>query len=203
MASQHRCQLKNTTSCKASHPMGPLPTVQDVSKPPGTRRTNRQDPVLPNVKHFNLSTYKLHALGDYVQTISLFSTTDSYSTQTVRYCPCHYYIHFDKGVAQGELVHRLVKHFYQWTNKKDAIQQITRHEHRHVRLHQARDMTATSGTQNEHYDAFSNKDLHLYTGVDSHHHINASENLPLNLFSFISGMPPDPAKKVQCLITNV
>jgi hypothetical protein len=35
------------------------------------------------VKILNLFTYKLHALGDYVQTIRLFGTTDSYSTQTV------------------------------------------------------------------------------------------------------------------------
>ena len=38
----------------------------------------------PRSKVFNLSTYKLHALGDYVQTIHLFGTTDSYSTQIVR-----------------------------------------------------------------------------------------------------------------------
>ena len=34
-------------------------------------------------KIFNLLTYKLHALGDYVRTIRLFGTTDSYSTQSV------------------------------------------------------------------------------------------------------------------------
>lgn len=36
------------------------------------------------IKLFNLQTYKLHALGDYVRTIRRFGTTDSYSTQTVR-----------------------------------------------------------------------------------------------------------------------
>jgi hypothetical protein len=39
---------------------------------------------MPKTKTFNLLTYKLHALGDYVQTIRLFGTTDSYSTQIVR-----------------------------------------------------------------------------------------------------------------------
>jgi hypothetical protein len=34
-------------------------------------------------KLFNLCTYKLHALGDYVKTIRLFGTSDSYSTQVV------------------------------------------------------------------------------------------------------------------------
>ena len=33
---------------------------------------------------FNLSTYKLHSLGDYAETIRQRGTTDSYSTQTVR-----------------------------------------------------------------------------------------------------------------------
>ena len=37
----------------------------------------------PLRKAFNLLTYKLHALGDYVTHIIRFGTTDSYSTQTV------------------------------------------------------------------------------------------------------------------------
>jgi hypothetical protein len=38
-------------------------------------------------KLFNLSTYKFHAMGDYVRTIKLFGSTDSFTTQTVRiYC---------------------------------------------------------------------------------------------------------------------
>jgi hypothetical protein len=35
-------------------------------------------------KHFNLQTYKLHALGNYMSSIRRFRTTDSYSTQPVR-----------------------------------------------------------------------------------------------------------------------
>ena len=34
-------------------------------------------------KFLNLLTYKMHALGDYVQSIRLFRTTDSHSTQIV------------------------------------------------------------------------------------------------------------------------
>ena len=37
----------------------------------------------PKQKLLNLSTYKLHALGDYPNTIRRFGTTDSYSTQAV------------------------------------------------------------------------------------------------------------------------
>lgn len=39
----------------------------------------------PRVKKFNLSTYKFHAMGDYVQTIKLFGTTDSFTTQIVSF----------------------------------------------------------------------------------------------------------------------
>ena len=38
----------------------------------------------PHTKRINMHTYKFHALGDYVNTIKLFSTTDSYTTQIVR-----------------------------------------------------------------------------------------------------------------------
>lgn len=38
----------------------------------------------PRIKMFNLSTYKLHALGDYVKMIRLFGSSDNVSTQTVR-----------------------------------------------------------------------------------------------------------------------
>jgi hypothetical protein len=34
-------------------------------------------------KQLNLKTYKYHSLGDYVETIRRFGTTDSYSTQAV------------------------------------------------------------------------------------------------------------------------
>ena len=37
----------------------------------------------PKQRTFNMSTYKLHALGDYVKSIWLFGTTDNYTTQVV------------------------------------------------------------------------------------------------------------------------
>jgi hypothetical protein len=37
----------------------------------------------PRVKKFNLSTYKFHAMGDYLRTIRFFGTTDSFTTQIV------------------------------------------------------------------------------------------------------------------------
>ena len=35
-------------------------------------------------KAFNLCTYKLHALGHYVEAVRRFGTTDNYNTQVVR-----------------------------------------------------------------------------------------------------------------------
>ena len=43
----------------------------------------------PKKKTLNLNTYKFHALGDYVATIRLFGTTDSYSTLLVSSIPHH------------------------------------------------------------------------------------------------------------------
>ena len=73
----------------------------------------------PKNKFLNLVTYKMHALGDYVQTIWLFGTTDSYSTQIV--CIQVLSVDYLTVIAQGELAHHLVKCFYLRTNKKDAI----------------------------------------------------------------------------------
>lgn len=44
-------------------------------------------------KKLNLNTYKFHALGDYVATIRLFGTTDSYSTQSVSSILCYIATH--------------------------------------------------------------------------------------------------------------
>ena len=37
----------------------------------------------PKIRKFNMSTYKMHALGDYARCIRLFGASDGYSTQTV------------------------------------------------------------------------------------------------------------------------
>ena len=64
----------------------------------------------PKKKKLNLNTYKFHALGDYVATIRLFGTMDSYSTQVVS--PIRSVIPLsalELNILQGELAHRLVK----------------------------------------------------------------------------------------------
>ena len=49
---------------------------------PTTASNNTKGP--PKRKTFQLATYKLHAMGDYVASIKMYGTTDSYSTQAVR-----------------------------------------------------------------------------------------------------------------------
>ena len=59
------------------------------------RNARKKDTNAPNpgqnrkVKTLNLLTYKFHALGDYVRTIHMFGTTDSFSTQLVCAGPYH------------------------------------------------------------------------------------------------------------------
>ncbi|KAG6329626.1 hypothetical protein ID866_9463 [Astraeus odoratus] len=68
-------------------------------------------------QRFNMSTYKLHALGDYVKSIWQFGTTDNYSTQV------------------GELEHRRVKRFYSRMNKINFTVGIAKHQQRERLLH--------------------------------------------------------------------
>jgi hypothetical protein len=61
---------------------GPLPPSHAIAAVPSP-------PIKKKKKTLKISTYKFHALADYVRTIRMFGTTDSYSTQTVRtplYC---------------------------------------------------------------------------------------------------------------------
>jgi hypothetical protein len=54
---------------------GPLPSPHATTAAPS--------PPIKKKKTLKISTYKFHALADYVRTIRMFGTTDSYSTQTV------------------------------------------------------------------------------------------------------------------------
>jgi hypothetical protein len=56
-------------------------TAKDGVPQPAAPSNNTRKP-----KCLNLKTYKYHALGDYVSTIRLYGTTDSYSTQSVSSC---------------------------------------------------------------------------------------------------------------------
>ncbi|GLB33254.1 hypothetical protein LshimejAT787_0101380 [Lyophyllum shimeji] len=90
-----------------------------------TKKSKKNDG--PRQRQFNMSTYKLHALGDYVKTISMYGTTDNYSTQV------------------GELEHRRVKRFYARTNKRRQFAaQIAKHQLREQRLWKMRTQQQTT-----------------------------------------------------------
>lgn len=57
---------------QANPPSSAAPATSAASKPVGRRQ-----------KKFNRRTYKNHSLGDYVRTIRMLGTTDSYSTEGV------------------------------------------------------------------------------------------------------------------------
>ena len=99
----------------------------DASKKSGKAR-KRKAPGDTKAR-FNLITYKLHALGDYVSTIRQRGTTDSYSTQLVRVSlicmptrSCNF--------LKGECEHRRVKRFYARTNHRLIAKSISSQEAR-------------------------------------------------------------------------
>jgi len=123
-----RGRRRARTQAKAAKPDGPDGSIAPALSS-GMRSKKRCK------KKLNLSTYKLHSLGDYVRTIRMFGTTDSFSTQpvsTVLYTKSHR--------AQvllpykGEREHRRPKRLYGRTNKNLAIKQMTKHERRETRL---------------------------------------------------------------------
>ncbi|KAJ7097121.1 hypothetical protein B0H15DRAFT_920861 [Mycena belliarum] len=148
-----------------------------------------------NAKGYNLSTYKLHALGDYVPAILWFGTSDSYSTQP------------------GELEHRRVKRFYARTNKNQAVRQITQLERRESALTQIKaraDKNAALVTKKTtptpvpqgHKQKLKKKTLGIpfvesealpYTTPEEHHHISVSRNFSYHLSSWLNEHLGDPA----------
>ena len=68
-------QTKVATEPGITDDVPPLPSAK--GKTPLQRYITRK------AKKFNLITYKLHSLGDYVRTIRMYGTTDSYSTEPV------------------------------------------------------------------------------------------------------------------------
>lgn len=71
-------------------------------------------------KGLNLNTYKFHSLGDYVESIRRYGTTDSYSTEVVSGCSYHHsspslnLIHranSNIGFQKRGTVARIVSHF--------------------------------------------------------------------------------------------
>ncbi|KAF8834144.1 hypothetical protein BDN67DRAFT_985532 [Paxillus ammoniavirescens] len=129
-----------------------------VGRFPGTAGSRAESAINP--------TTKLHALGDYVGTIKMFGTTDSYSTQI------------------GELAHCLVKKFYGSTDKKDISKQLVKQERRHT--HTRRQLCRAQDPSESESDRLPTK---------SHHTMSHSKANTINLANLLIDHQDDPATK--------
>jgi hypothetical protein len=143
-------------------------------------------------KYFNLSTYKLHALGDYAKTIRLFGTTDNYSTQVVRFTHSYFHLFKNELNDQGELEHRRIKRFYPRTNKVGYPQQIAKHQRRERLLY---NLSKSSTPENNPTAtvSFQESDPLPYTPPTVHHHISNSNRHHINLTAWLGTHSGDPA----------
>lgn len=109
-------------------------------------------------------------MGDYLQSIRLFGTTDSFTSQI------------------GELAHRALKAFYPLTNKLDTPAQLAKHEHRRRVLRRV----AESG-----HSLYASKQLlvDLPAGFKDHHYMPMNYNNPMHIFAFLRDHGDDPAVK--------
>lgn len=70
-----------TTPHAQSNPT--LDTMLHVNQTTSIIKPATNSPATRKAREFNMNTYKTHALGDYVETIRQYGTTDSYSTELV------------------------------------------------------------------------------------------------------------------------
>ena len=78
-------------------------------------------------KTFNANTSKLHALGDYVQHIVMYGTTDSYSTAIVSALDVSPFASpgfLTRFVLQGETEHKKSRQNYLRTNRVNYVSQV-------------------------------------------------------------------------------
>jgi len=157
----------------------------------------------PKSKGFNLSTYKLHALGGYPKTILERGTTNNYTTGRVGDGTPYITMHpADPRPLQVENEHRWPKKAYQTsTNKHLPERDIGRVDWRHeVLRYLARVNEGSAPTPNP----TSGPD-HSNPG-DDEYWMSEGLNDGLNLQGFLTvphGALPDPAKMVHIPSPNV
>lgn len=156
-------------------------SVVDISNPQSKPKTKRR------LKEFNLNTYKHHSLGDYVNTIRRYGTTDLYSTEVVS---SHDFSTFKRisDLLQGELEHKTPKARYRRTSRKQFLKQITSIERREARLRSLR----------SHYSPKAEDAIHTQD-FESHHVMGRSQNEYHHIGVFLANNSIDPAVKVCSL----
>ncbi|KAF7310253.1 hypothetical protein MIND_00399200 [Mycena indigotica] len=150
------------------------------------RKTMMAKNVSTTKKDYNLFTYKLHALGDYIASILWFGTSDSYSTQPT---------------FRANFEHRRAKRFYARTSKNRAVGQIARLERRERGLtnlisptqHALLAMRRSKPTPNRQPRKTLKSEDMAYTSPEQHYHIAASKSNPIALGSWLPEHRGDPA----------
>ena len=161
----------------------------------------------PKPHTFNMSTYKLHTLGDYVKSIWQFGRTDNYSTQVVSesllivsYClPNH-------NLDQGELEHCRVKRFYSWTNKIGFTRAIAKHQQCERLLHRIQEenhaiaMTAEGSLPTAGGECpslhFVNQEPLPNCAPDAHYQVSQGKKYYWDLVAWLSRNKDDKALEV-------
>ncbi|KAG2346000.1 hypothetical protein BDR05DRAFT_974834 [Suillus weaverae] len=121
-------------------------------------------------KSFNFHTYKFHALGDYVNTIRCFGTTDSYSTEP------------------GELEHRTSKGRYHCTDQWAFIFQLTQIERQQTQLR------CIKQWQQQQHAPHADLDERA-SDPQLHHYIGQSEKNYDDFGHYLRSHATDPAMK--------
>jgi len=147
----------------------------------------------PFNKEFSIQTYKHHCLGDYVRTIRMIGTTDSFSTMVVNIIYLSSSFLSFIGTVQGELEHRKPKGRYIRTDRrKNFVKQLTQIERRQARICRIKQNLSTRS----HYSEEVSK------SPDVHHHIGIHENYYEHIGTFLRTHSADPAVKVVSFILS-
>lgn len=171
------------------------------------------------IRKLNLSTYKLHALGHYVNAIRKYGPCDGYSTQTVSMSRL---LLRKRAIClfQGEAEHKRVKKHYKRVSKSNFTKGITQQNHRertmrkmwkqkeHVDELEKENLTRnSSGTgqsaqiipSNARNPGPTNRDQEKlpYTAPEVHHHMSLEMKHKVDLATWLSEHEDDVACRVR------
>lgn len=146
------------------------------------------------IRSLNLQTYKHHSLGDYVETIRQYGTTDSYNTETVCLLHCFWNRFLMFIIYQGELEHRTPKARYRRTDRKAFIKQLTQIERRQTRIYRIK---RSVSEMNHKCSSNANQPREAAVDPGQHHHIGRNENIYNEIGTFLRDHADDPAIKVR------
>ncbi|KAF4586581.1 hypothetical protein EYR40_010593 [Pleurotus pulmonarius] len=124
-----------------------------------------------------MNTYKMHALGDYVEMIRKLETSESYSTQV------------------GELEHCRVKRLYGRTNKNNYEEQIAKQEQCQRVLREVRRRLNIMDTDPTTTASVGKPKKPQMKSLESHHYISHSGRTSITIGEYLTKNKADPAFK--------